>query len=100
MNLFRRMRTEPAPAPAPEPGGTMRKTIAEYDQQLASLQERFQKLHGEIEQCRMERAFVLAVDAREQSRNQPAPAVQYSTWNDAGFRNDKTAEFEEIFHHE
>ena len=72
----------------------MPKTIADYDQRLEALQQRFQRLHGEIEQCKMERAFELARLAREAARNSPAPAVQKSEWNDHGFNNNIPDELE------
>jgi hypothetical protein len=45
-------------------------TIQDFDRELEAKQQLFQRLHGEIEQLRMERAFELQRLAREQSRSQ------------------------------
>jgi hypothetical protein len=97
MNLFRR--TAPPriePAPQPERNEMNKSTIAEYDQRLEALQQRFQRLHGEIEQLKMERAFELRRLAGESARNSPASPVQRSAWNDYGFNNQVPDELEEL----
>jgi hypothetical protein len=94
MSIYRRTtrRTEP-PAPEPETKREpMSKTIAQFDGELEAKQEVFHRLHGEIEQLRMERAFELLRLAREQARNVPAPTYQPARWNDAGFVNDFSEE--------
>jgi hypothetical protein len=76
------------------------KTLQQMDAELERLSKLHQRVWGEICQLQAERNIALQQLARQNARNEPLPAVQYSTWNDAVFRNDKTAEFEEIFHHE